>query len=60
MAIELTDDGTLDTVVRCSECGAEMRYNDTESESEQDYNDFVAWAIQDATGIHECTIEAEE
>lgn len=25
--IELTDDGTMDTVVRCSECGEEMRYN---------------------------------
>ena len=27
MAIHLTDDGTLDTVLRCSECGEEMRYN---------------------------------
>ena len=27
MAIELTDDGTLDTILRCSECGEEMRYN---------------------------------
>lgn len=26
MAIELTDDGTLDTVLRCSDCGEEMRY----------------------------------
>lgn len=25
--IELTDDGTLDTVLRCSECGEEFRYN---------------------------------
>lgn len=24
---ELTDDGTLDTVVRCSDCGEELRYN---------------------------------
>lgn len=27
MAIELTDDGTMDTVLRCSECGEEMRYS---------------------------------
>lgn len=24
---ELTDDGTMDTVIRCSDCGAEQRYN---------------------------------
>ena len=27
MAIELSDDGTMDTVLRCNECGEEMRYN---------------------------------
>jgi RNase P subunit RPR2 len=27
MAFNLSDDGTLDTVVTCSECGAELRYN---------------------------------
>ncbi len=27
MSIELTDDGTMDTVLRCSDCGEEMRYN---------------------------------
>lgn len=27
MAIELTDDGTMDTVLRCSECGEEFRFN---------------------------------
>lgn len=26
MAIELTDDGTMDTVLRCSECGEEFRF----------------------------------
>jgi hypothetical protein len=25
-AFELTDDGTMDTVVRCAECGEERRY----------------------------------
>jgi len=27
MAIQLTDDGTMDTVLKCSKCGEEMRYN---------------------------------
>lgn len=27
MAIELTDDGTMDTVLRCSECREEFRFN---------------------------------
>lgn len=27
MAIELADDGTLDTVLRCSDCGEDMRYS---------------------------------
>lgn len=27
MAIELSDDGTMDTVLRCSECGEEFRFN---------------------------------
>lgn len=27
MSIELTDDGTMDTVLRCTDCGEEMRYN---------------------------------
>lgn len=27
MAIELTDDGTMDTVLRCSDCGEEIRYS---------------------------------
>lgn len=36
MSIILTDDGTLDTVLRCTECGKEMRYNyDVGPESEE-------------------------
>lgn len=27
MAFSLTDDGTMDTVVRCDECGEEVRFN---------------------------------
>lgn len=59
MAIELTDDGTLDTVLRCSECGEEMRYtympDDVPTGEEEDaYDAFIAWAIEDATADHEC------
>lgn len=35
MAAQLSDDGTMDTIIRCSECGEEQRYNydgDTEEE----------------------------
>lgn len=62
--IELADDGTLDTVLRCTECGEEMRYNyDGETgpedpgeivSEEEHYDAFVQWAIEDATDEHEC------
>jgi hypothetical protein len=62
MAIQLTDDGTMDTVLKCSKCGEGMRYNfdgaeDTdagEQESEEAYDEFVKWAISDAADAHEC------
>lgn len=69
MAIELPDDGTLDTVVRCSRCGEEMRYNydgsDTAETAEepaetdpealaQAYDVFVEWAQEDAEDQHDC------
>lgn len=82
MAIELTDDGTMDTVLRCSECGEEMRYNYDPCGTEERaaelteeiartnphwkpnqvsamvdrnlYEDFIDWAIEDATADHEC------
>jgi hypothetical protein len=75
MAIELTDDGTLDTVLRCTDCGAELRYNyDGPSEIEAgnvddamsalaaadaEYDAFVEWAIDDATAEHACTSDSE-
>lgn len=86
MAIELTDDGTMDTVLRCSECGEEMRYNydpcgteERAKEIEADlpdyppltvqqiedsvnltlYDEFVEWAIEDATNDHECPQDSE-
>lgn len=64
MSIELTDDGTMDTVLRCTECGGEMRYNydnDIETPVEAEpfgwqarYDAFVEWAIEDAENEHEC------
>ena len=67
MAIELTDDGTLDTVLRCTECGQEMRYTYTPDEPTErlsrdrdltdagkDYEAFVNWAIDDAQHDHVC------
>jgi hypothetical protein len=75
MAIELTDDGTLDTVLRCTDCGQEMRYNFDGSDwadvgtgdmpcpavgSEELYARFVAECIEDATADHECSSEDEE
>lgn len=68
MAIVLTDDGTLDTVLRCEECGEEFRYNysaiehdpdDTRSDEEA-YDDFVKDCIEDAEAEHECGAEDED
>lgn len=58
----LGDDGTMDTVVVCEECGEEMRYNydplpresDDARTDEQAYDDFVEWALEDAESEHEC------
>lgn len=66
MAIRLGDDGTMDTVLVCEECGEEMRYNydggecdhheDCKSEAcaRDLYEAFVDWAIEDATEDHIC------
>jgi hypothetical protein len=57
MPIKLGDDGSLDTVLVCDECGAEMRYNydDTDHSGNPDaYEEFVDWAIADASDQHSC------
>ena len=57
MPINLGDDGSLDTVLVCDECGAEMRYNydDTDHSGNPDaYEEFVDWAIADASDQHSC------
>ena len=65
MAIRLSDDGTMDTVLMCEDCGEEMRYNydpnddgpDFNGSPETGYDAFVAWAIEDAESEHECEQE---
>lgn len=60
MAARLGDDGTLDTVIYCSECGVEQRYNfdpampDTIDDIESDYASFVDWCLEDFDSEHEC------
>lgn len=55
VVIMLADDGTLDTVLSCSRCGEELRYNfQAASDDDQDYEEFVSWAIDDATDDHTC------
>ena len=60
--IVLSDDGTMDTVLVCTECREEFRYNydpepsepGDERSDEQAYDDFIDWAIEDAESEHEC------
>lgn len=47
MAITLTDDGTMDTVLRCDECGEEFRFNWDGAPSDDDNADELA-ALKDA------------
>lgn len=56
MAILLGDDGTMDTVVYCSECGREYRGNcdGGDGDDEQSYDDFVDWLIEEIEGEHVC------
>ena len=58
MAIQLGDDGTLDTVVFCTECGQEFRGTWEEFRGTWDdgdgRQDFIGWLIADVTAEHEC------
>ncbi|MEE8361709.1 MAG: hypothetical protein V3R71_06105 [Gemmatimonadales bacterium] len=59
---ELTDDGTLDTVLTCTDCGAESRYNYEPTEEGTKglgaYQEFVRWAAADADERHHCPCQA--
>jgi|SRR6185437_1287431 len=48
----LGDDGTLDTVLECRHCNAELRYMFEPDMGS--YDDFVDWAKEDAAEQHEC------
>lgn len=58
--IVLTNDGTMDTVLRCRDCGQELRYNydrtTGDAEQAETYDEFVKWAIEDAGTAHECGV----
>lgn len=63
MAFYLTDDGTLDTVVKCEDCGEELRYNydiggpdQVQGEDpDEPYYQFVDWVMDDAAEQHKCS-----
>jgi hypothetical protein len=51
----LIDDGTLDTVISVD--GVEYRYNwDPDPDSDESYDDFVEWAMEDVVEQHEQTL----
>lgn len=56
----LADDGTLDTVVRCALCGAEVRYNydpcddPDDRELTDEYDVFITECLEDADADHVC------
>lgn len=60
MSIRLVDDGTLDTVLRCSQCNEWFRYNydpcgsDFDQAEEGAYDAFVEWALDDVEMEHVC------
>lgn len=62
MAFKLSDDGTLDTVVVCEECGEEVRFNyadsgfDAQGAMIYTLMDFIKWCLKDAEEDHECPI----
>lgn len=51
--IRLGDDGTMDTVLVCEECGEEFRFSRDVSFCE-DYDVFVNECITEVDNDHEC------
>lgn len=62
----LADDGTLDTVIECSHCSYQSRYNfdswvgdigtHDEDSNEKLYDSFVLWAKEDLADSHICYV----
>lgn len=57
MGFRLVDDGTLDTVLQCEDCGEELRFNPPEDIGE---SDRIPYCLDLATSTHECEEEATE
>lgn len=53
--VRLIDDGTLDTVVSVE--GTEYRYTWVDDDIDETYDDFVAWAMEDAVEMYEIDLE---
>lgn len=52
----LIDDGTLDTVYKCDDCGVEERFTFAGTDFET-YDDFLDWINNEALDEHECSID---
>ena len=55
LAFNLIDDGTLDTVLECVECGERLRFNygDIEFDTDEARLEFV---VEEARDVHECAL----
>ena len=68
--IQLTDDGTLDTVLKCSECDKEFRmnyantYEGSIATDDEDniptYDEFVDEMIAETAESHDCNDEEND
>ena len=55
----LLDDGTMDTVIQCDECGVELRYTYS-GDGLETYDAFIEWCFEDAASEHECEVDEEK
>ena len=55
---DLVDDGTLDTVLKCSLCGEELRY--TPYEEYEGADEWIDWCVDDARDTHICAETLED
>ena len=55
--IKLADDGTLDTVLRCAECGEEFRGTWLPDDDSDSYAEWVAEFIREVEDEHECSTD---
>jgi hypothetical protein len=59
VSIYLTDDGTLDTVLRCDECGEEIRYSSPYDANEPfNRDEWIDEIIADEELEHVCNEES--